>query len=147
MRNASESLWPIKIWYKQLPTVSRVSWPIVEIHVSHRNMSLPQPIFSLIDSGSDSSVLHPDIADVLGINLKRLGKPEETGKSVSGAYRWWSVPDLVDVEMYGHSFQFSFLVVDNPSLLWPCILGGDSIFQVARLDFRKFKGYFEIHFR
>lgn len=32
-------------------------------------------------------------------------------------------------------------------LIWPCILGEDSIFQVSKLDFQKFKGYFEIRFR
>ncbi len=38
-------------------------------------------------------------------------------------------------------------IIDNPNLIWPPILGEDTIFQVSRLDFQKFKGYLEIRFR
>jgi len=40
-----------------------------------------------------------------------------------------------------------FEVIDNNDLIWPCILGEDSIFEISKLDFSKFKGYFEIKFR
>lgn len=67
--------------------------------------------------------------------------------SVSGFYKSWVLPELIDVNIYGHSFCFSFTVIDNPNLIWPCILGENSIFEVAKLDFQKFNGCFEIRFR
>lgn len=51
------------------------------------------------------------------------------------------------VNIYGHNFSFAFEVTDNSNLVWPCILGEDSIFQVAKIDFQKYKGFFEIRFR
>ncbi len=64
-----------------------------------------------------------------------------------GDYQSWRLPKPLNIEIYGYPFSFRFDVIDNPDLIWPCILGEDTIFEVARLDFQKFKGYFEIRFR
>lgn len=138
---------PIKIWYKPLPRIPKIFWPIIDIKLSRSIKSLPQPILALVDSGSSHSVLHMEIAQVLGFDLKKLGAPLTGGISVSGSHKSWVLPQSLSVNIYGFSFSFNFSVVDNPNLIWPCILGEDSIFQVARLDFQKFKGYFEIRFR
>lgn len=53
----------------------------------------------------------------------------------------------MEVDIYGYSFAFKFIVIDNPDMIWDCILGENSIFEVARLDFKKYKGYFEVMFR
>lgn len=138
---------PIRVWYKALPKFPQISWPIVDIELSFRNKSLPQPVLSLVDSGANFSLLHPEIAEALGFDLKRLGEPKFRGTSVSGFYKSWILPELIEVEIYGSKFSFNFSIIDNRNLIWPCILGEDSIFSVARLDFQKFKGYFEIRFR
>lgn len=138
---------PIKVWYKPLPKFPKITWPIVDIRPSQDNRSLPQPILALVDSGANYSILHIEVAKFLGFDLKKLGKPQPIGISVSGSYRTWILPEPVSVDIYGFSFEFNFSVIDNPDLIWPCILGEDSIFQVAKLDFQRFKGYFEIRFR
>lgn len=138
---------PIKVWYTALPKFPKILWPIVKVKLSRQKGSMPLPIAALIDSGSNVSILHRDVADVLGFNLKKLGSPKSGGSSVSGSYRSWFLPQVISTEVYGYAFGFHFIVIDNPNLIWPCILGEESIFHVARLDFQKFKGYFEIRFR
>lgn len=138
---------PIKVWYKPLPKLPKIPWPIIDINLSYNNRALPQSVLSLVDSGANFSTLHMEVAEALGFNLKKLGEPKPGGTSVSGFYKSWILPEPINVDIYGFSFSFRFLVIDNQSLIWPCILGGNSIFEVARLDFQKFKGYFEIRFR
>ena len=93
------------------------------------------------------SILHIEIAKFLGFDFKKLGLPQPGGISVGGFHKTWILPEPLTVDIYGRGFAFRFSVIDNPNLIWPCILGEDSIFQVAKLDFQKFKGYFEIRFR
>lgn len=138
---------PIKVWYKPLPKFPKITWPLIDIKLSQKGKSLPQPILALVDSGASYSILHIEVAQFLGFDLKKLGLSQEAGISVSGSYKTWILPDPVNVNIYGFSFSFNFSVIDNPGLIWPCILGEDSIFQIAKLDFQRFKGYFEIRFR
>ncbi len=137
---------PIKVWYKTHGD-PKILWPILDIKLEHNGISFPQPLRSLVDSGASHSILHPVIAEALGFDLKKLGTPKSGGVSVSGNYASWILPKSIDVDIYGHTFSFKFTVIDNPQLIWGCILGEDTIFQVARLDFSKFKGYFEVRFR
>ena len=138
---------PIKIWYKPLPRFPKISWPIIDIKIFHNSKSLPQPILALVDSGASHSILHIEIAKFLGFDLKELGSSQAGGLSAGGSHKTWQLPDPLTVDIYGRLFTFKFSVIDNPNLIWPCILGEDSIFQIAKLDFLKFKGYFEIRFR
>jgi hypothetical protein len=137
---------PIKIWYESLPKLPNIFWPIVETKLSYKNFSLPQSIHALIDSGANRSILHPLIAEAIGFDLKKLGVPTQ-GLSASGAYRAWVLPQRVNLDIYGYTFSVRFTVIDNKQLIWPCILGEDSIFEFARLDFYKFKGFFELRLR
>ena len=134
---------PIKVWYESMPGMPTNKWPLVKVKFS----VLPQPIFALVDSGASVSVLGPEVAYRLGYTKQKLGKPRFSGKSVSGEYKSWQLPETLSAEMYGFPLSFKFEVIDNLDLSWPCILGEDSIFQMARLDFSRFKGYFEIRFR
>lgn len=138
---------PIKIWYKPLPKLPKIFWPIIDIRLSHHNKSLPQPVLSLVDSGANLSILHLEVAEALGFDFKKLGAPRPGGISVSGSHKFWILPEPVSVDIFGYPFSFNFSVINNPSLIWPCILGENSIFEVAKLDFRKFNDYFEISFR
>lgn len=131
----------IKIRYRKLPLSGKVLWPIIDIELP----SLPQSIFALIDSGASHSILHEDIADILG--LTRSKNELKVGSSASGNYKYW-VSKPIDVGIYSHQFSFKFtVIVNNRNLIWPCILGHDSIFKVAKLEFRTFKGDFKIFFR
>lgn len=137
---------PIKIKYSSLPK-SNILWPILDVNLSYKNITFPQKIQSLVDSGASVSVLHPQIAHFLGFNIQKLKLPKASGMSASGSYSSWTLPDPVGVEIYGYNFSFNFTVIDNPNLIWGCILGEDSIFSKARIDFQKFKQLFEIRFR
>lgn len=137
---------PIKIWYKQLPGSSPITkWPIIDVKFSAASVSL-KPIASLVDSGADQSILHPQLAEVLGVNLGTLDFIKG-GKSVSGNYDYYQLSNSIPVNIYGYEFNIKFTIINNPQLIWPCILGEDSIFQFARLDFQKFKGFFDVRFR
>lgn len=137
---------PIKVRYQPHPLFPKDLWPIVSIKLIRKELSTPQSTFALVDSGANKSLLHPHIAGILGFDIKKLGKSEK-GISVSGTYKSWELPNSITIEIYGFKFNVDFTVIDNPQLIWPCILGEDSIFQFACLDFQKFKGFFEIRFR
>lgn len=137
---------PIKIKYKALPKLPTVSWPIVDVNLSYKREILPQPVLSLVDSGANSSIIHIEIAQALGFSAKKLGRPQK-GLSVSGFYESWMMPEFITADIYGYSFAFQFIVINNKDLIWPCILGENTIFEVAKLDFQRFKSFFEIRFR
>lgn len=134
---------PIKVWYEPLPGIAGTRWPILKVKFPN----FRQAASALVDSGASISILHPEVAKLLGYSRNKLGKSLLAGKSVSGEYKSWQLPKPLDVEIYGFPFSLKFEVIDNEDLIWPCILGEDSIFQVARLDFQRYKGFFEIKFR
>ncbi|MBI4097219.1 MAG: retropepsin-like domain-containing protein [Candidatus Levybacteria bacterium] len=136
----------IKIPYRTYPNSGNILWPIVELQLATEHSSLTQPILALVDSGASISVLHPIIAEVLGFNPRKT-EASQQGISASGMYKSWLFPHVIEVNLYGYTFFRRFTIIDNSSFLWPCILGEDSIFEVAGIDFRKFKGFFEVRFR
>ena len=137
---------PIKIRYKSLQN-SRILWPILDIDLSYKGISVPRSVQALVDSGANLSILHPQLVQYFGFDLKRLGPPKAGGISASGIYKSWMIPEPINVSIFGYNFSFNFTVIDNPNLIWGCILGEDSIFSVARIDFQKFKNFFELKFR
>ena len=137
----------IKVWYSSLPESPKTFWPIIPIRLEHKSFSTTHPLNALVDSGASISVLHPFIAEASGFDFKKLGNQKTRGTSASGSYQSWILPEPVVVDIYGYSFRLRFTVIDNPKFMWPCILGEDSIFEFARLDFQKYKGFFEIRFR
>ncbi len=137
---------PVKIPYKTFPGSGNVLWPVIGVGLKRKKYIIPQPILALVDSGASSSILHPFIAEVLGFDLKTLGKPQ-IGTGVGGSHEVWTLPEQIDLSIEGYRFVRSFEVVNNPRLLWPCILGQDSIFDIARVDFYRFDRYFELRFR
>lgn len=136
---------PIKVWYSSLPVLPKVLWPIISLQLRYKAFSLPQPLDALIDSGASISVLHPFVAELLGFNL--AGMKKASGISASGKYESWILPEPLEIKIYDYTFYARFTVINNPRFMWACILGEDSIFEVARLDFQKFRGYFELRFR
>lgn len=137
----------MKIWYRRLPEHPGNFWPILEIRLRSKNANFSQSVFALVDSGASISILHAELARALGFDLQKLGQPIQAGQSVSGNYSSWSLPEAIDTNICGGTFPIKFTVIDNNTLIWPCILGEDSIFQLARIDFWKYKGYFEVELR
>lgn len=135
----------MRTWYEQLPQEPYNWWPILNVKLKSRTGF--QTALALVDSGASNSILHPIIAKGLGFDLEKLGKPQIQGKSVSGSYNSWFLPEAIDTNFCGSTFPIKFMVINNENLIWPCILGEDSVFQFARIDFWKFKGYFEIELR
>lgn len=145
MQEAS-TFTPIKINYESLPGDPSTKWPLVEVKLSTQATKIRQSLYALVDSGSNVSIIHPFTASMLGFTKKDL-KMQPGGRSVSGVYKSALSPVEVVTNIYGYTFQLTYTVVDNPNLAFACILGQDSIFQWARLDFQRFKGIFEIKFR
>lgn len=132
----------IKIRYRKLPLSGSIFWPIIDIQLP----VLPQPILALVDSGASNSILHEDIAEVLNIKRKKSNRIYR-GISASGEFRFWR-PKPIRVSIYNHNFPFNFTVpIDNRSLIWPCILGHNTLFRIAKLEFRTFNNYFKLFFR
>lgn len=134
---------PIKVRYQILPGYPKTLWPIIDLKLSYKEQQFPYRILALVDSGAGSSIIRPEIAKFFGFDL--LKGTRLKGQSVSGFYESIFLPDPINVDIWGHKFSFKFQVIKE--MTWPCILGEDSIFEVARLDFQKFKGSFEIRFR
>lgn len=135
----------MRVLYEKLPEHPYNLWPILNVKL--RSKTSLQPALALVDSGASISIIHRDLAETLGFDLKKLGRPTQAGQSVSGDYSSWILPEAIDTNICGGSFPIKFTVIDNKNLVWPCILGEDSIFQLARVDFWKFKGYFEVELR
>ena len=76
---------PIKIYYKPLQN-SRILWPILDIELSYKGTSIPRSVQALVDSGANLSIIHLQLAQFLGFNLKKLGIPKAGGISASGGY-------------------------------------------------------------
>jgi hypothetical protein len=132
-----------KINYKPAPFVTgpSVKWPIVEVSFGGSTMGFT----ALIDSGASSSLLNAEIANVFGLKIDN--GITLRGAGVSGHFKYWITKD-VEVTILGHNLVFDFMIpTEDSTLAWPCILGHDSIFQVAKLEFTSFKEQFKIFFR
>ena len=133
---------PVKKYYRSLPP-DKTPWPLLDIvfpdHNHNRNLKFP----SLIDSGASHSILHPDVAPFLNINLDEF--PLKDGTGVGGGFKYWDVNTLFNIEIDGYPFKFKFHV-SVASIPWSCILGENTIFSEARIDFQRYKGIFKIQY-
>lgn len=132
----------IKIWYRKLPQSGKSLWPLLDVKLP----GLPQNVPALIDSGANNSILHEDIVKLLGFSEDE-NKSNITGKSASGSYKSYALQPI-QIEILSHKFNSQFIVIkNNRNLPWPCILGHNTIFKFAKIEFRSFKGYFRMAFR
>jgi len=130
----------VKNYYRTFPP-EKTPWPILDI--TFLDFMPNQKIPCLVDSGASHSILHPDFVSALNINTRNFEQRE--GSGVGSAFEYWDVTTLFNVVIDGYEFKFSFHVAKNP-ILWPCILGENTIFSNARIDFQKYKGFFEIRY-
>lgn len=136
---------PIATRYRKL-TVSSSPFPVLDINIKSGNKKLPGKISALVDSGSNGSILRSDVAKYLGFKFNAR-KAISGGLSASGTYKFFPILKYLETEIYGKKFNFKFSVIDNPKLVWPCILGHDTIFRVAKINFLSFDQHFDISFR
>lgn len=135
---------PIKVRYSEHVDFPSQPLPIVRISISsNSSLSSYYPVAALVDSGASKSVISPLVAKLLGADLDKC-RPVG-GLGVGGRYKGYFLPEPLRVDIFGYEFDFSFLCIEG--MTWACILGGDSIFQVAKIEFQRFKGFFELRFR
>lgn len=135
----------IRVWYRKLPA-SDTLWPLIDVGLKYKDIVFPQKILALVDSGASNSTLHLSLATILGFNLKKI-KKDSGGRSASGSYKYWTLSEPVECLIYGQTYPFKFQVIDYPDLIWPCILGHDTLFRIAKLTFKSFKGYLDLSAR
>lgn len=132
---------PVKFMYRKLPGFSGSWWPIINLKLG----GLPHDFYALIDSGASHSVLHEEIANIVG--AKKSSKKESEGLSASGKYKSYETKPI-KVSLLDRKYQFSFTVIKNSKgLMWPCILGHDTLFKIAKLEFQSFDGFYRIWLR
>ena len=136
----------IKIKYENLAGDESVYWPIVRVHLWSNTFSFPQNLIALVDSGASHSIIRQDIAQVLGFPVQKL-KFDSTGNSVNGTYKSATLSERVGIDLYGYKREHKFTVIDYSSLIFPIILGEDSLFKWTTLNFNRSKLYFEMRFR
>jgi len=139
---------PIKIFYRKLPKLlgHGIDWPLIDIGLKHKSVSIDPKLLALVDSGASNSILDPEIAGYLGFDLTKLPK-RSGGTSASGGYSYWALPDPISVNIYGRTYTSNFVVIDSPNQMWSCILGHDSIFRLSKILFNTPKKYFEVSLR
>lgn len=102
----------IKLYYKVFPVIDptgkeigEIARPVVKILLNFKHGKIFGPISTLLDSGSDYNLFPAEIAEVLGINLRK-GKVKITegigGKRIT-AYRHSGIKMYIE----GHSFETS----------------------------------------
>ena len=132
-----------KLTYKPAPFVTGpyIKWPLVEVSFGDSAKGFT----TLIDSGASNSMLNQEVALVHNIKIDK--NKVYAGSGVGSTFKFWIAKD-VDITVADHNFIFDFSVpVEDSAIPWPCILGHDSIFQVAKLEFTSFKEQFKIFFR
>jgi len=133
----------VKLNYKPAPFVTgpSVKWPLVEVSFGDSTKGFT----SLIDSGASNSLLNADIAKLYKVDFDK--DKIFNGSGVSGSFKFWQAKD-VSVEILGHKFLFDFIIpTEDSAPAWPCILGHDTLFQVAKLEFISFKEQFKVFFK
>ena len=138
----------LKINYRKLPQLlgDGIDWPLLDIGIKYKETEIAPKMLALVDSGASNSIIDPQIAKYLGFRLDQ-NKKTSGGNSVSGKYFYWTLPDPVELNIYGRKFRTTFQVIDDSNQLWSCILGHDSIFRVAKILFNTHKNYFDVSFR
>jgi hypothetical protein len=138
----------IKINYRKLPKLlgQGIDWPLLDIGIKYKQTEIAPKMLALVDSGASNSILDPQIAKYLGFKLDD-DKKLSGGNSVSGSYFYWTLPEPVEINIYGKRFKTTFQVIDDPNQMWGCILGHDSIFKLSKILFNTHKKYFDVSFR
>jgi hypothetical protein len=141
MRDSKEDkkFFPI-IPLKYTPSVFGFKMPVALVSFK----SIPQPLQGLVDSGATNTLIGYDWALQAGIQIDKSKKLK--GGAVGSGYDYYQ-SEPVEVEMAGQKYNVKFDVVLGDPLLWPCILGQDSIFRLAKVTFKRYKEEFCIQFR
>lgn len=102
----------IKFYYRIFPQidssgkeVGEIARPIIQIFLNYKHGKIFGPLECLLDSGADFNVFPSDIAQTLGINLKRgmVKITEGVGRHRIKTYRHFGIKIYIE----GHSFETS----------------------------------------
>lgn len=129
-----------KVTVSYSPTLFVTKMPI--LLASFEN--LPLPVQALVDSGATNSLLHPRVAKSIGLKLDYDKVQHGTG--AGGDFKYvQSKP--VETGLLGQKYMIVYEVVLDENFAWPCILGHNSIFKLAKIVFKSFKQEFDVFFR
>lgn len=129
---------PVNIKYS--PTIFGSKMPVALVSFK----SIPQPLQGLVDSGSNCTLIHYGWALKAGIKIDESKKLK--GGTVGSGYDYYQ-SEPIEVEIAGQMYNIKFNVLLGDTLLWPCILGQDSIFRLAKVIFKGYREEFDIRFR
>ena len=101
---------PIKIYYEVFPVtnnvgkkIGEIARPIIYLSLNYKHGKMFGPVGAIIDSGADFNLFPADVANILGINLKKgIERVNEgIGKKRVKTYRHSGIKMFVE----GHSFE------------------------------------------
>ena len=129
-----------KVIVRYSPTIFGSPMPTVPISLK----GISQPLQALVDSGATNSLLSYDWA--IQKNIKIDESRVLTGGGVGSGYEFY-LSEPVEVDILGYKYQFKFDILLRSDPIWPCILGQNSIFRLAKITFKRFRNEFEVFFR
>ncbi len=129
-----------KVTIPYSPTLFRDKMPLLLISFK----GIPLPVQALVDSGATNSLLNIDIANRLRLKIDYSKKTVGTG--VGGGFEYVTAAPF-GVGIMGQKYEIQFNIPLDENLVWPCILGHDSIFKFSKIIFKTYKKEFDIFFR
>lgn len=135
---AKRLIWRAYEYKAQIgPGNSLVYRPLVEVEVFSKTSRKRRPILALIDSGTDSSVLHADIARGLEINLAKCQRVRLGGIGSLDGYLSNIQLVVPDIEI-----AIDIPVIFAEGLPFDGLLGQRHFFQRVRVRFEKDRNKF-----
>jgi hypothetical protein len=125
--------------YSPLPPHISEPMPIVKV----RFKKIHHPILGLVDSGATKSLIHPKLAEIVGIkfNKRKYG----IGTGAGSDFRFFQGTP-VDIGIKNIWKTINFTIIANDDFFWGCLLGHD-FFKQAKIIFKSYNKQFDIFFK
>ncbi len=121
-------------YFGYTPELREVIRPVIPVTVKYENVSIEYE--ALIDSGADGCVFSQDIADLMGINLKRAKKVIFQG--ATGTQKF-ALEYPLEISIAGKSITINVLFSSNMRHAKYGILGQQGFFENFDVKFSYFK--------
>ncbi|MBI3458871.1 retroviral-like aspartic protease family protein [Candidatus Azambacteria bacterium] len=128
----------MKFPYKKLS--SGISRPIIPIEVVYREKALGY--YALIDSGADINVFPAEIADLLGIDIKKGKRGEISGITQGEVQVYYTHPIIINVG--GWKYKTSAAFMPTLSKNGYGLLGQNGFFNLFKVKFDHSKQEIEL---
>ena len=135
----------MRLPYKKLPLRpvpparrSFVRRPVIPVHILHAGRGVACE--ALLDSGADFSIFHAEIADAMGLDLRKAEPVRFSGVSGSGCR---GRRRNVTLELAGHRIRCAVVFADGLNLPY-AILGQAEVFRRFVITFDGKEGWVDI---